>query len=127
MAGDTLYVDFELPPVAVALAPITVKARQNRLRIGGQFNPKVYRSALDVLVDRRRDMLGDPSQCPLPDPVLGGRGRDSVVELKLTDRISFGNDSRSWREINKRPWLDSLGFRRMGCGLALRAGGLRER
>lgn len=87
-AGDTLYVDFELPPVGVVLAPITVTVRRNRLLItADQFDPKHYRDALDVLVSQRRDMLGDPGRCPLPD--IYPRERDNS-------------------DMRRRPWLDTL-------------------
>jgi hypothetical protein len=85
-AGDTLYVDFELPPVGAVLAPITVTVRRNRLMItADQFDPKQYRDALDVLVSHRRDMLGDPDRCPLPD---------------IYPRSDAG--------MRRRPWLDTL-------------------
>ncbi len=107
-AGDTLYIDFELPPLVTTLAPITVTARRSRSRISeGEFNLKHYRDALSLLVDRRRDMLGDPERCPLPDPVFGGPGPDSTGRFAVTDRLTVLGGAVPSR---KRPWLDSLRF-----------------
>ena len=114
-AGDTLYVDFELPPLAMVLAPITVTARRNRLSIAAdQFNPKHYRDALSLLVDRRRDMLGDPEQCPLPDPILGGPSNDDISRVGINNRLTIlgtgGKQDSVWRRLRRRPWLDSLRY-----------------
>jgi hypothetical protein len=114
-AGDTLYVDFELPPLAVVLAPITVTGRRNRLSIAAdQFNPKHYRDALSLLVDRRRDMLGDPDRCPLPDSLLGGPGYDSTLRINVNSRLSIlGTDSKGdsiLRVLRRRLWLDSVRY-----------------
>ena len=85
--GDTLHIDFELPSFAATLAPIVVTARRSRLSIAAdQFDPKLYRDALSLLVDQRRDMLGDPDRCsappspPWPMPVTRGIGRRPWVE-----------------------------------------------
>lgn len=100
-AGDTLYIDFKLPPMAVVLAPITVTARPNRFRItADQFKPKLYRDALLMLAQQRRDMLGDPERCPLPDPIFGGPSRDGATRIKIGKFILGSAPSR------KRPWLE---------------------
>ncbi len=119
-AGDTLYIDFELPPFAVTLAPLTVTARRNRLSIAAdQFDPKHYRDALSLLLDRRRDMLGDPERCAPPDPRLGGPGKDSLVtaRVRIKDNLTVlglpqgGTKKDSlWRKLQRRPWLDSLRY-----------------
>ena len=104
-AGDTLYIDFELPPLAMVLAPITVTARRNRFRMtADEINPKLYRDALWMIAQRRHDMIGDPESCPLPDTLFGGPSRDGVSRIKITDRIMLGGGSREARAM-KRPWL----------------------
>lgn len=111
-AGDTLYLDVALPPLAVTLAPIVVKARRSRLRLSADdFNPKSYRDAMAVILDRRRDMLGDPERCAPPDPVLGGPVNDSVTRFAVNDRLTLsGGNSRQLDSLRKRPWLDSLRY-----------------
>lgn len=109
--GDTLYVDFELPPYAVALAPIIVKARRNRYVLtADDLKPKIYRNALEALAWRRKDMLGDPEWCSPPDS-FNQPTRDRT-RIKLNDRMQFysakGDEHLSG--IAKRPWLDSIRF-----------------
>ena len=91
-AGDTLRVDFELPPVGVTLPTITVRGRGGspRMIAAADFDPQQHRDALAVLAWKRPYMLGDPDRCrapmPPPWPVPSSRG------------------------AGRRPWVDASRF-----------------